>query len=176
MQPPPWYQEATEPNGQVSALLWSMFDADAGGPEPSVWPLLAGGTFASVGSQTVNGIALWNGTAWRTYGAGMGPTGAFNVLALAIQGGQLAAGGGFETPGADIARLVNDCPGACCIAGNCAVIPPSACLTYGGVFFGQDSQCATVACPPACPAEINADHLVNVVDLLSVINAWGSCP
>ncbi len=30
--------------------------------------------------------------------------------------------------------------------------------------------------PPPCPADVNADHSVNVSDLLAVINGWGPCP
>ena len=38
-------------------------------------------------------------------------------------------------------------------------------------------QCSSVTCPgDDCPADVNGDGLINVLDLLSVISAWGDCP
>jgi hypothetical protein len=47
-------------------------------------------------------------------------------------------------------------------------------ITEGGV---DGVNLFAVQCdpPPVCPADINADEVVNVDDLLAVINTWGAC-
>lgn len=57
--------------------------------------LYAGGAFRTMGGQTVNGVARWNGTAWS--GLGTGTAGA--VYSLAVANGSVYAGGSFTGMG-----------------------------------------------------------------------------
>jgi hypothetical protein len=64
--------------------------------------LYAGGNFATAGGVTVNSIAKWNGSSWSALGAGLTHAGApflARVLALAVSGSDLYAGGDFDTAG-----------------------------------------------------------------------------
>ena len=66
--------------------------------------------------------------------------------------------------------------GACCIEGICAEMIEEACHDAGGTWSAYD-QCASVNCPGEdCEADVNGDGLINVLDLLLVISAWGDCP
>jgi hypothetical protein len=62
--------------------------------------IYAGGQFSRAGGVTVNGIAKWNGHAWRALGDGV-RTGSYDgvVRALALRGNDLYAGGQFLTAG-----------------------------------------------------------------------------
>ncbi len=74
--------------------------------------LYAGGQFTTTGNGTTNNyIAGWNGNSWTALGSGMGgpvPGMGGQVLALAVSGTNLYAGGQFKTAGGsavkDIAR------------------------------------------------------------------------
>jgi len=75
--------------GRVSALVVSGTD------------LYAGGRFGITGVSAVNNIAKWNGSSWSGLGSGMGSTDWIlpDVMALAVSGGDLYAGGLFTTAG-----------------------------------------------------------------------------
>lgn len=70
----------------------------------TVWngDLVAAGSFTTVGGQTVNHIARWDGEQWHPFASG-GQIGVFSistaVVALAVWNGQLIAAGGFTTAG-----------------------------------------------------------------------------
>lgn len=41
---------------------------------------------------------------------------------------------------------------------------------------GDDTDCASVICPAACPGDVNGDGFTIVTDLLTMLAAWGACP
>jgi hypothetical protein len=55
--------------------------------------LYIGGDFTTAGNVTANHVARWNGTNWSALGSGMNNT----VVALAVSGGTLYAGGWFTS-------------------------------------------------------------------------------
>jgi predicted outer membrane repeat protein len=66
--------------------------------------------------------------------------------------------------------------GACCLGGDCIVATEDDCTVAGGTFMGEGTACGDVECPPAmCPADVNGDGAVDVLDLLDVLAAWGPC-
>jgi hypothetical protein len=62
--------------------------------------VIVGGSFATTGGQTVNGIARWDGSEWHPFQSG-GQIGVSShyVFALAVYNGELIAGGDFTTAG-----------------------------------------------------------------------------
>lgn len=69
--------------------------------------------------------------------------------------------------------------GACCLSnGYCAQLPQTTCENgTDTTFHGPGSTCGTDnACPSeGCDGDLDGDGRVDVVDLLSVISAWGPC-
>ena len=61
--------------------------------------LYAGGDFASISGVPASGVAAWNGTTWRAFGAGISVGGGRAVQALAVFAGKLFAGGTFTDAG-----------------------------------------------------------------------------
>ncbi len=60
----------------------------------------AGGYFEKAGNVTVNSVARWNGSSWSALGGGLTTFSAFSpVYALAVSGGNVYAGGEFDTAG-----------------------------------------------------------------------------
>ena len=83
-----WQSLGTGMNGYVASL--TTWDPDGAGPLPA--QLVAGGAFTTAGGVTVNRIARWDGSAWRTLGLGLDGA----VYALACDaGGDLLVGGTF---------------------------------------------------------------------------------
>ncbi len=87
---------------------WSGLGSGLGGNAPrplalavSGTLLYAGGEFTKAGGTNVNYIAQWDGTNWSPLGSGMGAVGGNTptVLALAVSGGTLYAGGEFAHGG-----------------------------------------------------------------------------
>ena len=70
--------------------------------------LIAGGDFTAVEGIAANGVAQWDGTAWRALGPpGVGPsTTAYLVRAFAEYNGGLVVGGSFTTAGGTSANRV----------------------------------------------------------------------
>lgn len=66
----------------------------------------AGGTIDSTGDEPVNGVARWNRLTetWSSLGDGVFGGRPTNVLALAVRGGELVAGGNFQNAGSVTAR------------------------------------------------------------------------
>ncbi|MEE2906489.1 MAG: S8 family serine peptidase, partial [Planctomycetota bacterium] len=68
--------------------------------------------------------------------------------------------------------------GACCLDGACSVVTEEECDDSGGVYMGDAVPCDPDMCScdgdlGPCPEDITGDGLVNVLDLLAVIAAWG---
>jgi hypothetical protein len=65
--------------------------------------------------------------------------------------------------------------GACCLpGGGCNIVTDPECEAVGGIFLGPGSDCAN--CQPAGdPCDLNFDGVVDVVDFLLLLKAWGPC-
>src|SRR5213082_2087979 len=71
--------------------------------------LYIGGSFRVVGDVFANNIAKWNGTNWSALGSGMDSdvgSGNSYVLAVAVSGSNLYAGGQFTTAGGNAATNI----------------------------------------------------------------------
>jgi C1A family cysteine protease len=64
--------------------------------------------------------------------------------------------------------------GSCCIGDYCVYGPATACDVAGGVFNGFGSHCEDVTCTEPCDGDITSDGWVDVLDLLQVIDMWGT--
>ena len=70
------------------------------------------------------------------------------------------------------------CYGACCVDGGCVLTVQALCEAQEGVFSAY-SMCDDIECQSVdddCPGDINGDDVVNILDLLKVIQYWGTCP
>jgi V8-like Glu-specific endopeptidase len=68
-------------------------------------------------------------------------------------------------------------PGACCFPGGaCIELSQAECEAAFGVYQGANTTCAATTCEAPCPADINEDGVVDVLDLLELLSAWGPCP
>jgi hypothetical protein len=67
--------------------------------------------------------------------------------------------------------------GACCAAdgSGCFETTSCACAAYGGLFT-EDVSCADIQCPAPCLGDLNGDGVVDVLDLLALLDAWGPNP
>jgi hypothetical protein len=92
-------------------------------------------------------------------------------------------GGAFQGDQTECATV--ECPeteGACCLAnGNCIVLTEADCAIVVGTWAGAATDCSdnngngtADACENECPADVNGDDTVNVLDLLAVLAAWGA--
>ncbi len=68
-----------------------------------------------------------------------------------------------------------DTVGACCLLGGCIVVTEENCTAAGGEYLGDYSDCDSAACPESCPGDITGNGIVDVLDLLVVLSAWGPC-
>jgi hypothetical protein len=67
--------------------------------------------------------------------------------------------------------------GACCASENleiCEVMPLVVCEWFNGFWYGFETNCTVVNCPP-CLEDVTGDGVVDVSDILEVIGNWGSC-
>ncbi len=65
--------------------------------------------------------------------------------------------------------------GACCLNDGCIIATEADCLAADGIYMGDDTDCDTAGCPEPCPADITGDEVIDVLDLLEVLGAWGPC-
>jgi hypothetical protein len=100
---------------QWDGTSWSALGSGMGGNSPIVLALAvsgtnlyAGGEFTKAGGTNANYIAQWNGSSWSPLGSGMGAMGGNTprVLALAVSGTTLYAGGEFTTAGGTTANYI----------------------------------------------------------------------
>jgi len=70
-----------------------------------------------------------------------------------------------------------NCPqptAACCGVDWCLDLTEADCSAVGGSWTDTDTACADQeVCTSSCPADLNADNVVNVTDLLQIVNDWG---
>jgi hypothetical protein len=98
----------------------------------------------------------------------------------------LAAGGAFQ--GDETSCASASCPqpvGGCCLAnGACLELVEDTCIDIpGALWAGPSTGCADSNgngtaddCEPTCPADLNADGIVGITDLLALLGAWGPGP
>ena len=65
--------------------------------------------------------------------------------------------------------------GACCIGDGCVTTNEYECTAAGGVYMGDDIDCADVDCPDPCPGDANGDGKVNIDDIFFILGNWGPC-
>ena len=87
-------------------------------------------------------------------------------------------GGEYLGDGSDCFNTFCDGPltGACCTNDTCVVSEEADCNMFGGQWMGSGTACNDEECPQTCPGDVNDDGTVNVIDLLTIINYWGTCP
>jgi hypothetical protein len=107
--------------------------------------LYAGGFFVTAGGKPAKKIARWDGSSWSPLGNGM--SGGFNALV-------------------DELTVYDDGGGPALFAGG----------NFTSAIDSADSYIAKWGCTEAtpCPADVDGDGQVNVIDLVEVIFAWGS--
>jgi hypothetical protein len=96
-------------NGSSWSALGSGMNSNVSALAVSGSDLYAGGWFTNAGGSPANYIAKWNGSGWTALGAGMsGGNGFFPpaVVALAVSGSNLYAGGFFTMAGGSAANYI----------------------------------------------------------------------
>ncbi len=71
-------------------------------------------------------------------------------------------------------------PGACCVSDNCIFVSGEEdCINLGGIYQGYDpsADCAAIQCEaaPPCPADLDTDGEVGIIDFLILLQLWGPC-
>ncbi|HBZ97882.1 MAG TPA: hypothetical protein DEO57_08560, partial [Phycisphaerales bacterium] len=67
--------------------------------------------------------------------------------------------------------------GACCtVRGDCLPTTEAHCLNAGGTWHEDTLDCDAVGCDPQCLGDLDLDGDVDVMDLLTIIDRWGTCP
>ncbi|TVQ52655.1 MAG: hypothetical protein EA377_09750 [Phycisphaerales bacterium] len=141
--------------------------------------LYAGGRFETVAENPADRLVRWNGLTWVEFEGGADG----RVRSMASYQGNLVIAGNFSDvgDGVNVNRIAQfvTCPdqitGACCTSGGCVHLTLEACDAIGGAYLGDDVTCAEADCA-TCPGDLNLDGVVDVLDLLELLNAWGSCP
>lgn len=64
--------------------------------------------------------------------------------------------------------------GPCCVCNGCDILSEVTCDNLGGQWLGSSAFCDD--CPAPCPADVDNNGTVDVLDLLAVISVWGPCP
>tara|TARA_B100001059_G_scaffold219959_1_gene241514 strand:+ start:4821 stop:5900 length:1080 start_codon:yes stop_codon:yes gene_type:complete len=74
---------------------------------------------------------------------------------------------------AGVLNIIGGPGGSCCLATGCDLLTEVACENLGGswTLAGDCDDCA-----PTCQGDTNQDGVVDVLDLLVVIEGWGTCP
>ena len=144
--------------------------------------LYAGGRFETVAENPANRLVRWNNLTWVEFEGGVG-TGNNQIYAMTSYQGNLVVAGSFTEVGDGITmnRIAqfDACPepatGACCTGSGCLPLTAEMCASIGGAYLGDDVACAEGACA-TCPGDLNLDGVVDVLDLLELLDAWGTCP
>ena len=83
---------------------------------------------------------------------------------------ELGAGGVFL--GLDVPCDGPFCSSGCCLPGlTCENLGQTECLSLGGLWQNDGSDCAAANCP--CPPDINGSGEVNVIDLIRLLLCFG---
>ncbi len=172
----------------VGAHAMATFDDGTG---PALY--VGGHSFTSAGGVPATRIAKWDGTQWSALGDGFNGT----VDGLAVyddgDGEALYAVGAFEASGSTPLSYIAKWDGAEWSAVVGAGLNDNAfgAFTYddgemetlcvGGTFTMVDGLVANraaqyVGCPNSVYGDINGDGVVDVLDLLALLSAWGECP
>ncbi len=179
-------------NEHVYALC--TFDADGSGPGAPL--LVAGGFFGVAGIQVVNGIATWNGVAWSALATGMNnivrAVASFDADGPGPEAAALYAGGDFTTSSGVTTNYVAKWNGSAWSAldgGANAVLralravddpasPIARGLFAGGFFTSAGGVSSTYlgAWVGCYTGDVDGDGTVGIVDFLSLLAAWGTCP
>ena len=111
---------------------------------------------------------------------------------LLYEGNGLADLSDFEIPATFLAQVFYDYPYQPPISFNIDITAEvEAMITGGALYIGFKADCASepnypniltddttltilIEAPPPCPEDVNGDDVVNVLDLLAVIAAWGA--
>src|SRR5262249_38054725 len=102
-------------NGNNWSALGSGINSNVYALAGSGSDLYAGGAFTIAGGVGANNISKWNGASWSALGSGMTNnffSGDARVLALAVIGSNLYAGGAFATAGGVAANKIAKWNGA----------------------------------------------------------------
>ena len=89
------------------------------------------------------------------------------------------------TPGGDCATCDSVIFGACCLpSGECQVWQEPGCLNLGGIWRGEGVTCGdfngngipdTCEAIGSCRSDGNDDGVVDIIDFLTLLQAWGPC-
>lgn len=189
-----WSQVGSGTSDSVSAL--ETWDPDGAGPLSE--RLIVGGFFTAVGTS-IRHLAAWDGAAWSA----IGPQLSSSVSALDTwQAGDgtgpeaLVIGGAFKLAGTIPMNRITLWNGAEMIPLGTGVIDPVDTVTVwdpdgvgpapsrlvaGGQFtMAGDVPAGYIAwwgcpAPPPCPADVNDDGLVDILDFLEFIDAFSQC-
>ena len=131
--------------------------------------LIAGGDFHVAGGTYADHIARWNGASWEPLGSDMDATVAALMADDVVNPGQLLAGGSFTMAGDEVSGFFARW-GPVCPIGD---------IDQDGVVGVDDFEELMDAwgpcqgpCPPHCPADLDDDCQVGIVDFLLLLANW----
>lgn len=91
---PHWLEGSGLPGADSFVAASTSWDPDGAGPQPEL--LVIAGQFQVVGSKSIQGLAGWDGAAWRAIDPNSGGD-MYSIQALAVYHGDLIAAGNFST-------------------------------------------------------------------------------
>jgi hypothetical protein len=119
----------------------------------------------SKASGTWNQVAELSGEAYDDYFG--------NSVAIDGDTCVIGASGTNSNTGTAYVYGSNATTGACCVSSGCFDGTNNQCTAAGGSWT-QAGSCDD--CVPTCQGDVNADGTIDVLDLLGMLSAWGSCP
>jgi hypothetical protein len=119
----------------------------------------------SKASGTWNQVAELSGEAYDDYFG--------NSVAIDGDTCVIGASGTNSNTGTAYVYGSNATTGACCVSSGCFDGTNNQCTAAGGSWT-QAGSCDD--CVPTCQGDMNADGTIDVLDLLGMLSAWGSCP
>ena len=178
----------TGPGASPAAYAMAAFD-DGSGEALYV----AGQTFNTAGGVTANRVARWDGSTWSAVGDGFANGIVWDLEVVQdADGPRLYAFGTFTASGATPVAKVARWNGVSweaadggadddCYAGLVHDDGSGPSLYVGGRYTTIGTVTASgiarrSACPAGLTGDVDGDGMVNVIDLLAVLAAWGPCP